>query len=161
MAKGAYKTENCGAFLISIIKHSDLKVVQYEAVGKEHGITAHSAYCRFNGIKNALKAESQVETTKSEDAENSPPTQVTPSKKRGRKPASSSPPKAKGRKVKEGSIVSTGSESPAVNGTEEDGVGDENEEQILPSPSKKQKRKKNAVKVEKTTYESDGSDWIE
>jgi len=32
--------------------------VDYNAVGQEHGITAHSAYCRFHGIKKAL-AESK------------------------------------------------------------------------------------------------------
>ncbi|KAF3178890.1 hypothetical protein EYR41_000744 [Orbilia oligospora] len=137
MAKGAYKTENCGAFLLSIIKHSDLKVVQYEAVGQEHGITAHSAYCRFNGIKNALKAESQ----------------------RGRKAAS--PTKPKGKKAKENPNAAMGPWLSGVNGTGEDGLDEDDEEQILSSPSKKQKKKR-VVKVEKRAYESDESDnWLE
>ncbi|EGX43506.1 hypothetical protein AOL_s00215g242 [Orbilia oligospora ATCC 24927] len=158
MVKGAYKTENCGAFLLSIIKHSDLKVVQYEAVGQEHGITAHSAYCRFNGIKNALKAESQVENTKSENTENQP-VQISPSKKRGRKAAF--PTKPKGKKAKESLNAATGPELSGVNGTGEDGLDEDDEEQILSSPSKKQKKKR-VVKVEKRAYESDESDnWLE
>ncbi|KAF3210565.1 hypothetical protein TWF192_002364 [Orbilia oligospora] len=158
MAKGAYKTENCGAFLLSTIKHSDLKVVQYEAVGQEHVITAHSAYCRFNGIKNALKAESQVEGTKSENTENQP-VQISPSKKRGRKAAS--PTKPKGKKAKKNPNTAMGPELSGVNGTGEYGLDEDDEEQILSSPSKKQKKKK-VVKVEKRAYESDESDnWLE
>ncbi|KAK6351075.1 hypothetical protein TWF718_004248 [Orbilia javanica] len=161
MAKGSYKTDNCGAFLLSIIRHSDLKVVKYEAVGKEHGITAHSAYCRFKGIKNALKTDSPTETT-SENAENIPSTQTSPSKKRGRKPAS--PSKSKGKKVKDETIVTKGSGLSGVSATgEEGGLGEsdeDGEEQLLASPSKKQKRKR-AVKVEARAYESDVSDWIE
>ncbi|KAK6521199.1 hypothetical protein TWF506_001424 [Arthrobotrys conoides] len=154
--KGAYKTENCGAFLLSIIKHSDLKVVKYEAVGQEHGITAHSAYCRFNGIKNALKAESQGETT--ESTENKP-VLVSPSKKRGRKAAS--PPKPKGKKVKDEPSAAMDSELPIVNGNGGNELDEDDEEQLLSSPSKKQKKKR-VVKVEKKAYESDESDnWLE
>ncbi|KAK6361696.1 hypothetical protein TWF730_005410 [Orbilia blumenaviensis] len=157
MAKGSYKTEGCGAFLLSIIKHSDLKVVQYEAVGKEHGITAHSAYCRFNGIKNALKAESQIKAAVSENAENKPPTQSSPSKKRARK---ASPNKARGKRGKEESNTTTGSEDYNSRGLKGNMVEDDGEEELLASPSKKQKRKGTA-KVEKIIYESEDSDWIE
>ncbi|RVD88451.1 uncharacterized protein DFL_002636 [Arthrobotrys flagrans] len=133
MAKGAYKTDKYGDFLLSIIRHSDLKVVNYEAVGKEHGITGHSAYCRFNGIKNSLKAESQVGTTTSENAENNSPAQVSPSKKRGRKPAS--PSKPKGKKAKEEPIAAAGSNSSGANDAEENVFDEDDEEQLLSSPN--------------------------
>ncbi|KAK6528747.1 hypothetical protein TWF694_003986 [Orbilia ellipsospora] len=38
-------------------------LVDHGAVGAEHGITAHSAYCRFNDIKQALKAELEASAT--------------------------------------------------------------------------------------------------
>ncbi|KAK6534349.1 hypothetical protein TWF281_005672 [Arthrobotrys megalospora] len=141
IAKGAYKTEN--------------------SVGKEHGITSHSAYCRFNGIKNALKAEAQIEAAISGDTENTLATQPSPSRKRGRKAAS--PPKARGRKMKEEPEVPTDSKGSSINGDEENNFDEDNGEELLPSPSKKQKQKKakkGAVKVEKV-FESDESDWFE
>ncbi|KAF3921442.1 hypothetical protein ABW21_db0204320 [Orbilia brochopaga] len=87
MAKGAYKLENSERFLLS---------VDYAAVGSEHGITSHSAYCRFNGIKNKLKAE--LETEGGEDAKPAS-APVTPAKRGGRKRASPGSAKAQNDKV--------------------------------------------------------------
>ncbi|KAF3931788.1 hypothetical protein ABW19_dt0205733 [Dactylella cylindrospora] len=138
MAKGTYSTENCGPFLLSIIKHSDLKQINFGAVGAEHGINAHSAYCRFHGIKKAMKAELEGEA-----ADTSP--------KRGRKrgsPTKASKNKKKGVKNEDKDMIKVSTVS--------DGSDVDDEEKELESPTKKVKRE-----VEKKEVESDEESYYE
>ncbi|KAK6340996.1 hypothetical protein TWF696_009308 [Orbilia brochopaga] len=140
MAKGAYKVENSERFLLSIIKHSDLKQVDYAAVGAEHGITSHSAYCRFNGIKNKLKAALEAEgggETK---------TPVTP--KRGQKRASPGSAKALNAKMEQDDEEDIQTSVKAVND------GEIAELEAPESPTKRVRVKREAVKQKAVKRES-------
>ncbi|KAJ6262220.1 hypothetical protein Dda_3025 [Drechslerella dactyloides] len=136
MAKGAgYNVES---FLLSVIKHSDLKVWDQAAVGAEHGITAHSAYCRYNSIRNKLKAD--LEAERGEESKSAP---VTP--KRGRKRASPGS-ASKAQNVKEEEVDD---EESTIKAKVKTFDGDVKVEQVEPeSPTKRIRVKKEVVKRE-------------
>ncbi|EPS41065.1 hypothetical protein H072_5053 [Dactylellina haptotyla CBS 200.50] len=98
--KAMQRFEHQGPFLVSVIKHSELQTVSltlpvdYGAIGAEHGITAHSAYCRFKNIKDALKLElNNVNTDENISSTTSP----TKRNKRGKKQLS---PESRAKKAK-------------------------------------------------------------